>query len=163
MKKTMSVVSKKDIIKCSLNMVKLKYETMYILFDDLVSIQYLVNERVFLIDDRNYFGGGDLSERIVNVGELIEVNTTSDDPKYIFVFVETIEEVMIYLNDNFKDYTFDELTLTQLTTETVKEMNLKFPGSYETLCSSKPFDNDAYDIHCKEQDHQLVKDNMIVL
>jgi hypothetical protein len=149
----MSVVSKKDIIKCALNMVKLKNETMYIIFDDLVSIQF-INDK-FLIDDRNYFG--DDSSRIGNVGDQLLIS------KDIFIFVETIEEVIIYLNNNFKDYTFYELTLVQLTTGTIKEMNLKFPGSFETLRSSEQFDNDAYDIHCKEKDHPLVKNNMIVL
>lgn len=154
----MSVVSKKDIIECALNMVKLKNETMYILFDDLVSIQF-INDK-FLIDDRNYFG--DDSSRIGNVGDWVSI-VQGFRPKDIFVFVETIEEVIIYLNNNLKDYTFDELTLVQLKTGTIKEMNLKFPGSFETLCSSEPFDNDAYDIHCKEQDYPLVKNNMIVL
>ena len=150
----MSVVGKKDIIKCALNMVKLQNETMYIIFDDLVHIKYINGK--FLIDDRNYFE--DDSSRICNVDDLMVVGSND-----IFVFVKTIEEVIIYLNNNFKHYTFDELNLVQLTTGTIKEMNLTYPGSFETLCSSKPFDNDAYDILCKKQDHPLVKDNMIVL
>lgn len=153
----MSVVSKKEIIECALNMVKLKHETMYILFDDLVSIQF-INDK-FLIDDRNYFG--DDSSRIGNVGDLVSI-VQGILPKDIFVFVETIEEVMIYLNNNLKDYTFDDLTLIQLTTETVKEMNLKFPGSFETLSSSESFDNDAYDVYCKEG-HKSPKGNVIIL
>lgn len=150
----MSVVGKKNVIKCALNMIKLKNETMYIIFDDIVYIQFINNN--FLIDDRNYFEDDTL--RICNVDDLMVVS-----PKEIFVFVETIEEVIIYLNNNFKNYTFDELNLVQLTTGTIKEMNLTYPGSFETLCSSKPFDNDAYDILCKKQYHPLVNDNMIVL
>jgi hypothetical protein len=113
-------VYKNEQLRFILNGIKLNSEM--ILFDDLISIRYYNGK--FLIDDRNVFVY-DNTERIVNVGQIIILKNNN-----YFVFIETVEEVITYLNDNFKGIVFYDIYLITYTTE-----DKKFPGSYETLSS----------------------------